>query len=176
MTNWLGQQLGNYKLVRLLGKGAFAEVYLGSHIFLDTLAAVKILYTQLSDANTKTFFAEARTIAHLMHPHIVRVLDFDIEENTPFLIMDYAPNGTLRQRCPTGTLLPLANVVDYIKQAASALQYAHDQKIIHRDVKPENMLLGPGENILLSDFGIAVVAQIDTAFPAPTTCSLQQNS
>ncbi len=100
-----------------------------------------------------------RNIAHLIHPHIVRVLEFGVEGKTPFLVMDYAPNGTLRQRHARGAILPLETVVTYVKQIADALQYAHDEKLIHRDIKPENMLLGRRGEILLSDFGIALVAQ-----------------
>jgi len=73
--------------------------------------------------------------------------------------MDYAPNGTLRQRHPKGVALPLPLIVSYVKQLADALQYAHDEKLIHRDVKPDNMLLGRRNEVLLSDFGIALVAQ-----------------
>src|SRR5262249_15193916 len=72
--------------------------------------------------------------------------------------MDYAPSGTLRNRHPKGTPLPVSTVVDYIKQIAQALQYAHDRKVVHRDVKPENMLIGEHNEILLSDFGIALIA------------------
>jgi len=88
----------------------------------------------------------------------VRVFDFDVQEGVPFLVMDYAPNGSLRRRHPQGEVVPLAQIVSYVKQVAGALQYAHDQKLIHRDVKPENMLLGWHEEVLLSDFGIATVA------------------
>ncbi len=71
---------------------------------------------------------EAKTIAHLVHSHIVRVLDFGVEDNTPFLAMDYAPNGTLRQRHPRGTYLPLTTIVPYVEQVAEALQNAHEQR------------------------------------------------
>src|SRR2546423_4405356 len=77
---------------------------------------------------------------------------------TPFLVEDYAPNGSLRTRHARGVPLPLPTVVEYVSQIADALQYAHEQKVIHRDVKPENMLLGRGNEGLRSDFGIAVVA------------------
>jgi serine/threonine protein kinase len=87
------------------------------------------------------------------------VMDFGVERETPFLVMDYAPNGTLRQRHPRGTTLPLAAILSYVKQVADALQYAHDEKFIHRDIKPENMLLGRRNEVLLSDFGIALIAQ-----------------
>jgi len=91
MADRVGQQLGNYHLIRLLGKGGFAEVYLGEHLLLKTQAAVKILHTQLSERDVAGFLSEAQTIAHLEHPHIVRVLDFDVKEGIPFLVMSYAP-------------------------------------------------------------------------------------
>src|SRR3989440_7615907 len=159
MTDRVGQQLGNYRLIRLLGEGGFAEVYLGEHIYLGTQAAVKVLHTQLTSDDIEQFRTEARTIASLEHPHIVRILDFGVEGKTPFLVMSYAPNGTLRQHHPKGVQLPLATIVSYVKQVADALQHAHDEKLIHRDIKPENMLLGRRHEVLLSDFGIALVAQ-----------------
>lgn len=160
MADRVGQQLGNYRLVRLLGRGGFAEVYLGHHLRLDTQAAIKVLYTRLATKDeVESFEQEARTIAHLKHPHIVRILDYDVQEDTPFLVMDYASGGTLRTRHPKGTRLPVAPMISYVKQIADALQYAHDRRIIHRDVKPDNMLLGEHHELLLSDFGIAIVAQ-----------------
>ena len=159
MADRIGQKLGNYHLVRLLGEGGFAEVYLGEHVHLGTRAAIKILHTQLAADDIEIFRNEARTIAQLEHPHIVRVLDFGVEAKTPFLVMGYATNGTLRQRHPKSTRLTLTTVLPYVKQIADALQYAHDEKVIHRDVKPENMLIGKRQEILLSDFGIAVMAQ-----------------
>src|SRR6266567_3036881 len=158
MADRVGQQLGNYRMVRLLGQGGFAEVYLGEHIYLGTPAAIKVLHTLIASDNTEHFRREARTIARLVHPHIVRVLDYGIEGMTPFLVEDYAPNGSLRTRHARGVPLPLPTVVEYVSQIADALQHAHEQKVIHRDVKPENMLLGRRNEILLSDFGIAVVA------------------
>src|ERR1700681_4032294 len=113
MADRVGQHIGNYRLTRLLGQGGFAEVYLGEHIYLKTQAAIKVLMTQLSVNDMEDFVNEARTIANLIHPNIVRVLEFGVEEKTPFLVMDYAPNGTLRNRHPKGTLVPLATVVSY---------------------------------------------------------------
>ncbi|HEY6285262.1 MAG TPA: serine/threonine-protein kinase, partial [Ktedonobacteraceae bacterium] len=94
----------------------------------------------------------------LLHPNIVRVLEFNVEDTTPFLVVDYAPNGTLRKRHARGLPVPPPAVVSYTRQVAAALEYAHEQKVIHRDVKPENMLVGRRNEILLSDFGIAVVS------------------
>jgi eukaryotic-like serine/threonine-protein kinase len=159
MADWVGQQLGNYHLTRLLGEGGFAEVYLGEHMYLGTQAAIKVLSTRLTNEDVADFRAEARSIARLKHPHIVRVLDFGVESGTPFLVMDYAPHGTLRSLHPKGSQLPLTTIVAYVKQIADGLHYAHEQKLIHRDIKPENMLLGERHEVLLSDFGIATVAQ-----------------
>ncbi|MDQ2885390.1 MAG: serine/threonine protein kinase [Chloroflexota bacterium] len=143
MTYRIGQQLGNYHLLQLLGRGGFAEVYLGRHIHLDTLAAVKVLHTHLSRDDSEQFHTEARTIAHLTHPHIVRIMDYGIDIGTPFLVMDYAPNGTLHQQHPRGTRLQPTLVAHYVIQIAAALQYAHEHGIIHRDVKPENTQPSP---------------------------------
>src|SRR5438105_4745235 len=141
MADRVGQQMGNYQLIQLLGEGGFAEVYLGEHIHLGTQAAIKVLHTQITSDDMDNFRAEARRVARLIHPNIVRVLEFGVEGKTPFMVMDYAPNGTLRQRHPRGTQVPLVTIVDHVKQVAEALQYAHDEKFIHRDIKPENMLL-----------------------------------
>ena len=157
MADRSGQQLGNYHLLRLLGRGGFAEVYLGQHIYLHSLAALKILQIDLNDQDIERFVKEARTLASLTHPHIIRVLDFAVENGTPFLVMEYAVNGSLRQRHAQGSRLPSETIISYVRQVASALQYAHDQHLIHRDVKPDNMLLGSGNEILLSDFGLALL-------------------
>ncbi len=154
-----GQRIGNYRLVELLGRGGFAEVYLAEHFHLNTQAAVKLLSTQLANEDIEVFRNEARMIASLLHPHIVRVLDFGVENSVPYLVMDYAPNGTLRLLYPKGSRLPLQLVISYVQQIANALQYAHEQRVIHRDIKPENMLIGRNHEILLTDFGIALVAQ-----------------
>ena len=79
MTDRVGQQLGNYRLLKLIGRGSFAEVYLGEHQHLNTQAAIKVLNTHFTSEDKDRFYAEARTIARLTHPHIVRILDFDVE-------------------------------------------------------------------------------------------------
>ena len=122
MADRVGQQLGNYRLIRLLGCGGFAEVYLGEHVRLGTHAAIKVLQTQLASQEAENFQHEGRIIAHLEHAHIVRVLDFDVVEGTPFLVMSYAPHGTLRRRHRRGMTLPLPTIISYEKQIADALQ------------------------------------------------------
>ncbi|HYT41586.1 MAG TPA: protein kinase, partial [Methylomirabilota bacterium] len=129
------RHIGLYELLQTLGSGGSSKVYLGKHMFLDTEAAVKVLRASIVHEQTEQFEMEARIIASLRHPHIVRILDFDVENNIPFLVMEFAPYGSLRQRHPAGLPVPLVTVVSYVKQIAGALQYAHDREVIHRDIK-----------------------------------------
>ena len=159
MADRLGQQFGNYRLITLLGQGSYAQVYLGQHVRLDLQAAIKVLHGHLSSSEAERFRQEAQTMERLTHPSIVRVFDFAVQDGTPFLIMEYASNGSLRQRYPEGSIVSLPTIIPSIKQVATALQYAHEQRYIHRDVKPENMLLGRQQEVLLSDFGLAALAR-----------------
>jgi tRNA A-37 threonylcarbamoyl transferase component Bud32 len=163
LKNVIGQRWGNYRLIRLLGHGGFAQVYLGKHVRLGKHVAIKILSAPLVDEAIQSFQREAQVIASLVHPHIVRLLDFDVKDGWPFLVLEYAPDGTLDQRHRHGTRLSLPETVTYVSQVANALQYAHDNKLIHRDVKPANMLIGQGGEILLTDFGLATVAHSTTS-------------
>src|SRR5690349_2003016 len=129
MIDLTGQQFGNYRLVRRLGYGGFASVYFGQHVQIASLQmAIKILY--LVDVAKQQFQHEAEITAALRHMNIVRLFDFGIQQvspflvETPFLVMDYAPNGSLRTRHPKGALVPLDTVVQYIKEITPALQYA----------------------------------------------------
>jgi serine/threonine protein kinase len=142
-----------------LGQGGYAEVYLGQHVRLPLQAAIKVLHTHLTGSEVERFQHEAETIARLAHPSIIRVLDYDVQQSVPFLAMDYAPGGSLRRRYPKGSQVPLPLLLAYVKQVAAALQYAHKNKVIHRDVKPENLLVGRQQEVLLSDFGLATLAQ-----------------
>jgi serine/threonine protein kinase len=157
MVNRINQRLDKYRLILLLGRGSFSEVYLAEKVVGTgtSLVAIKILNMQPAKENLKIFLDEARKF-HLSHPNILRIRDFGIADDTPFLVMDYAPNGTLRQRHPRGTQIPLPIVVTYVNLIADALQYIHDEGLIHRDIKPDNLLIGENNEILLGDFGITV--------------------
>ncbi len=157
MTDRVGQRLDSYQLICFEGAGSFGEVYLAEHVYRKDQVAVKVL-PQLADSDLQSFINEARSV-RLKHPHIIQVRDFGIDNHVPFIVMDYAPHGTLRQRHPKGTRLPLASIITYIEQIASALQYAHDERLIHRDIKPENLLVGTQGEVLVSDFGIATIAR-----------------
>nr|HET6901391.1 serine/threonine-protein kinase [Ktedonobacteraceae bacterium] len=164
--NRVGQKLGNYRLVKPLGRGGYAEVYLAENMYLGIQTAIKVLKLRDLDAlEQEQFRSEASFMTTLEHPRIIKVLDYGIEMSqrgsgndgsTPYLVMEYAPLGTLRHLYPRGTQMPLSKLVTYTKQIAEALQYAHDKDITHRDVKPENMLVRKIDDAALSDFGIAV--------------------
>ena len=151
-----GQQLGSYRLIRSLGQGSFAQVYLGEHIHLrNTFAAVKVLHAQLADQQEQEFRNEATVLMRLRNAHIIRVLDYGITQGQPFIVMELAEKGPLSSIYPRGRPLPLPQVVTFVTQIAEGLDYAHRQHIVHRDIKPENILVGANDEVLLADFGIA---------------------
>ncbi len=159
MAERVGQQWGQYRLLQLLGKGSFAEVYLAEHGHSGTRIAIKILNTTLVRDDFEPFRSEASTISQLSHAHILRLLDFGVERGVPYLVMQYAPGGTLRRHLPQHMPLSPATILPFIEQTASALQYAHDRGVVHRNLKPENVLLNAQAEALLSDFSIAVLEQ-----------------
>lgn len=166
MSYYRGQRFGNYQLISLLGESSYAQVYLGEQTLLKTQAVIKVLHVQLDDQKAEQFRFEADRVARLDHPYIARLQHFGIEHHSPYLVTDYAPNGSLRQHHPRGVPVPVGIVIRYAQQVAEALDYAHQQKIIHRNIKPENLLVGKKNEILLSDFGIAIVTH-----QAPATTS-----
>lgn len=132
MTEHIEQQLGNYRIIQLIGRGGFANVYLGEHIYLKTQVAIKVLQTKVTNKeDLESFLKEAQTIAHLVHSNIVRVMHFGVDNDTPFLVMDYATNGTLRQHHPKGSVLPLSTIVAYTKHVASGLQSCSAISVLH---------------------------------------------
>ena len=155
----VGQQLGNYRLLRLQAQDSFADIYLGEHVFLKTQATIKVVQAALTGEELESFLAEVRVIARLKHSNIVRVLEFGVEGAIPFLVTDYAPNGSLRQLHPDGSLLPAITILDYVRQIAAALQYVHNEHLVHGNLRPENILLGSQNQPLLSDFGTVALDQ-----------------
>jgi serine/threonine protein kinase len=151
----LKQQFGNYYLHHRLGQKETSEIYQGTHVLFHNPVAIKFL-SHLTEHEFTRFITQASVLVRLRHPHIVPVLDFGVDNGTAFLVMDYAPNGHLRQHHPKGSRLSLETVISYVKQIASALHYVHQHHLVHRDVKPHNMLLGEHNEVMISDFGIAV--------------------
>jgi serine/threonine protein kinase len=151
------ERLGNYWITGFLGRGGFAHVFLGEHISLGRLAAIKVPNGRPTREKMERFWNEASMTANLPHRHIVQVFDFEEENAPPFLVMQYAPHRSLEAR-HRGERLPLDTIVSYVKQIAEALDYVHGRGVIHCDVKPNNMLLDADNTVLVSDFGVAVSA------------------
>jgi len=163
MEPTVGTQLGNYRIVRLLGEGGMGRVFLAEHAVLGTTRAVKVLPAEMSrDAGLLSRFQdEARVMAHLEHPHIVRVHDTGVTDGVHYLVMDYVvgPGGAPRNlqqhldEAPGGRV-PQSQVFRWAVQLVHALEYAHGKGVIHRDIKPGNVLLDPQGHVRLADFGL----------------------
>ncbi len=157
MPDRVGQQFGNYRLTRFLGKGGFAEVYLGKHLYLDRYVAIKVLHEQiLAKKGIAQLQQEADILVNLIHPHIVKVLDFSIENTIPFLVMDYIANSTIARYHQEEIKLPLTTIVRYVNQIASALQYAHNQQVLHLGVSPNAIFVDNNNDVLLGSFGFSM--------------------
>ena len=144
-----------YELGDLLGRGGMADVHRGTDRVLHRPVAVKVLRETADDESDRhRFTAEARTLAGLSHPGLVMVLDAGTTAERPFLVMELVEGRTLAQCC-AGHALPAARVAALGAQLAEALAYAHAQGVVHRDVKPGNVLVGGADRVKLADFGIA---------------------
>jgi serine/threonine protein kinase len=154
----LDQTIAQYRLLRLLGQGQSSEIYLAERDALDKPMAIKISYGHCIGDDLAKFFAQVSRIAHMRHPHIVPVLDYGAEGDFTFIVMDYVPNGTLRERHPKKSVVQPATVLSYVLQIASGLQYIHERGLIHRDIKPHNMLIDADDSIKISDFGTTIIS------------------
>ena len=156
----IGQTLGNkYKIVELLGKGGMATVYKGYQAGIDRYVAIKILppHPGQDDEYIRRFEQEARLIARLQHPHILPVYDYGADGEILYLAIAFVEGGSLADRIDNGPV-PIAQVERYLREVSAALDYAHRQGIVHRDIKPDNILINAEGYTLLADFGIAKLA------------------
>jgi serine/threonine protein kinase len=156
-------KIGRYQVVRELGRGGMGVVYLAKDPFIDRMVAVKITLSpptrdfERYEKFQQIFFNEAKAAGKLMHPHIVSVYDATVEDNQCYLVMEYVDGPSLKGHCQEKTLLPIEKTVKIIFQCAKALDYAHHSGVIHRDIKPGNIMLSKKDQAKISDFGIAVV-------------------
>ena len=165
-SNLSGQPLGQYELREMIGIGGMGAVYLGYQRALDRLVAVKVMQFSLTHGGNfaQRFEREAKTAAALEHPHIVPVIDYGFDQGTSFIVMRYLSGGTLsqrlRQRVEGGDSPPsLEEIARLLGQVASALDYAHHQKVIHRDIKTRNIMFDNHGEAYLVDFGIAKLTE-----------------
>jgi serine/threonine protein kinase len=155
----IGRSLGHFRIVERIGAGGMATVFKAYQPTLDRYVAVKVLpaYHARDPIFVKRFVQEARSVAKLAHPNIVQIHDFGDQDGITYIVMEYVDSGTLKDRLKRA--LPPAEAADYIIQAAEGLNCAHFNGIVHRDVKPANMLLRRDNHLLLSDFGIAKILE-----------------
>ena len=160
MTNLIGQSLGRYLILEQIGEGGMAFVYKARDTRLDREVAIKVIRTEKLTIETmgktlKRFEREAKALARLTHSNIVQITDFGEHDGKPFLVMYYVSGGTLKQKL--GQPIPWQEAARLLVPIARALQYAHQQGVIHRDVKPSNILIGANNDPMLTDFGIAKI-------------------
>jgi serine/threonine protein kinase len=162
------QTIGKYDVIREIGRGAMGVVYLGHDPFADRQVALKVAHPEsLQDQREgvryrKLFFNEAKAAGMLKHPNIIQVFDAGVEEEISFIVMEYvAGNRTFHDHCKPDSLLPVEDVVRLIFKCARALDYAHRQGVVHRDIKPKNVLLTDRHDVKIGDFSIALITRAD---------------
>lgn len=165
MSDLLNQTLGKYRIVARLGRGGMARVYKAYQPGLDRYVAIKVLHSHLLDDKSfvQRFEREATAVARLRHPNIVQVFDFDVQDDFYYMVMEFIEGPTLKQELEErlkndpAHAQPFKNeeIVHLITSLAEAIDYAHSRSMIHRDLKPGNIMLTPEGQVLLTDFGLA---------------------
>lgn len=155
------ENIGKYRVIRELGRGATSAVYLAEDSFNSRNVAIKMMFPDVlkhdeDGAMYKNMFLnEASLAGKIMHPHIVGIYDAVVDENTSYIVMEYVEGGTLEKFCTPENLLPTQTVAEIVFKCVRALAFANGQGLIHRDVKPGNILYKTGSDIKLADFGAA---------------------
>ena len=158
MSTLVGMQLsGRYRLDAQIGAGGMSTVYRAFDVNLERRVAIKLLHREMSadSDQLERFRREARAVAQLSHPHIVGVIDAGEDENRPYIVFEYVEGETLKDRIRRLGRLPVDESLAYAIEIARALGCAHAHEIVHRDVKPQNVLLDPEGSAKVTDFGIA---------------------
>jgi serine/threonine-protein kinase len=159
----IGQSLGKYKIVDVLGRGGMAEVFRAYQENLDRYVAVKVMHAFLADEENflARFQREAKAMASLNHNNIVGVYDFDVQDEMYYIVMEYVSGGTLKKKLTSlsaeGKQIPLSETVQSVLEIADALAYAHSRGMVHRDIKPGNIMIDESGHAVLTDFGIAKI-------------------
>jgi len=157
-----GHDIGRYHVIEQLGQGGMATGYKAFDSRLDRDVAIKVirmgsLAPDGAEHMLKRFEREGKSLAKMMHPNIVPIYDYEEYEGSPYLVMAYIPGGTLKSQ--TGKAMPHSQAAHLLAPVAHALAYVHSQNIIHRDVKPANILITSSGQPMLSDFGVAKILE-----------------
>ena len=158
------ERIGKYKLIREVGRGATATVYLAEHPQYPENVALKLIRFDDKSKDTakwnrrllKLLRAEMDVSRRLDHPNIIKVFDTTVEKDYAYLVMEYFPGTTLEHYCSFQNLLPLHRTIGMVFKCAMALDYAYRQGIVHRDIKPANILVDEHDNVKITDFGLAL--------------------
>ena len=158
------EKIGKYKLIREVGRGATATVYLAEHPqYPDPVALKLVRFDDKSKDEAKwnrrlmkLLRAERDVSSRLDHPNIIKIFDTTVEKDYAYIVMEYFPGTTLEQYCSFQSLLPLHRVIGMVFKCAMALDYAYRQGIVHRDIKPANILVDEHDNVKITDFGLAL--------------------
>lgn len=150
-------KLINYDIKQILGQGGMATVYLAEHILLKQSRAIKLMAAEMSQDNIleERFIREGQIITRLQHPHIVTIYDIGLSDAGYFMVMEYLSGGSLKDKIKQKGRLSQEESLSITRQIGSALDYAHQQGVIHRDVKPANILFRENDTAVLSDFGVS---------------------
>ncbi len=167
-SSLIGRTLGKYEITALIGKGGMATVYKGYQPDIERYVAIKVLppHPGQDEQFIERFRLEARTIARLQHPHILPLYDYGSQDDILYLVMALMEGGSLSERLRKRGALPLAEVDAILSPIASALDYAHRQGFIHRDIKPDNILLDREGFAALADFGIVKMLETSSGLTA----------
>lgn len=158
MADLVGQTIGQYQIIEHLGRGGMADVYKAFHPGLQVYRALKVIRPEFAaeEGFKERFQREARAVAALRHPNIVQMHDFGVHDNLYYMVMEFIEGQNLKtvlaRRAP---IRPFSEIVPLLAQVAAALNYAHERGLVHRDVKPANIMLTPENQVILTDFGIA---------------------
>ncbi|RMG93374.1 MAG: serine/threonine protein kinase, partial [Chloroflexi bacterium] len=162
--SWIGRTIGGrYQIESLLGRGGMSSVYKATDPNLHRPVAVKIIHPHLSEHPefVKRFEQEAAAVARLRHPNIIQVHDFNHDGDVYYMVLEYVPGETLESRLAAlreaDLLMPLSDTIRIVTKLCEALAYAHERKMVHRDVKPSNVILNLLGEPILMDFGIAKI-------------------
>jgi serine/threonine protein kinase len=157
-----GRTLGNYRIVARIGRGGMATVYQAYQPALERYVAIKVLHRQLAEDDpqfVKRFQREAKAVASLRHPNIIQVFDFGVDDEVPYMVMEYVAGRTLKTElnalAERGEVMSLDAVSTTFQAVAGALAYAHGRGMVHRDIKPANVMLTTKGDVILMDFGVA---------------------